>query len=622
LKRDLPASVKDVVSVAAILMSLFHLYTAWVGPFEALQQRAVHLGFVFFLAFLIYKPWPKAPSWTLIMDAAIAMAGLVCSGYLVWNHEAIIVREQFLTPLTPAQIVLGILTLLLVLELTRRSTGWPLALVGVVVILYSFLCPYFPGILHHRAVPWDKFLDQMYLILNGVWGIAIGVSATYIILFVLFGAFLEQSGAGDLLMNLSSSLTGKSKGGSAKIAVVASSLFGTVSGNAAANVMSTGTFTIPMMVKANFTRNFASAVEAVASTGGQLMPPIMGASAFVMAELSGVSYVQIIKHAVLPSLMYYLALFLTIDFEARRQNLKGIDTVESPPLKDTLIGKGHLLLPVVVLVAVLVKGYTAVFSALCGTLSIVVISWFRRATRLDIKKILQALRNGAINIIPVAAACATAGIVLGVLNLTALGLKFTSLIISLAGSNLLIALLLTMMAGIILGMGLPTTPAYIIQAALLVPALIELGVQPIAAHFFVLYFACLSSITPPVSLAVYAAVAIGHGNLWRTGMHAIRLGLVGFIVPFVFVFSPALLMIGSGMKILQVLLTTVFAVCAIAGGVAGWMKRPLVWYERLLLVVSGGFLIVPEIISDLIGIGLLSVGILLVWKNKRGILQI
>jgi TRAP transporter 4TM/12TM fusion protein len=394
-----------------------------------------------------------------------------------------------------------------------------------------------------------------------------------------------------------------------------------VSGNAAANVMSTGTFTIPMMIQANFTRNFASAVEAVASTGGQLMPPIMGAAAFVMAELSGVSYVQIIKHAVLPSFMYYLALFLTIDFEARRQNLKGLQISDSLPLKDVMIGKGHLLLPVLVLVAVLVKGYTAVFSALCGTLAIVGISWLRRATRLDVKKILLALRNGAMNIIPVAAACATAGIVLGVLNLTALGLKFTSLIISLAGSNLLMALLLTMMAGIILGMGLPTTPAYIIQAALLVPALIELGVHPLAAHFFVLYFACLSSITPPVSLAVYAAVAIGHGNLWRTGLHALRLGLVGFIVPFVFVFSPALLMIGSGMKIVQVVLTTTFAVCAFAAGVSGWMKRPLLGYERILMIVSGGFLIVPEIISDLIGLGLLAAYLLHVWvkSGKKGL---
>ncbi|MEO5883069.1 MAG: TRAP transporter fused permease subunit, partial [Caldimonas sp.] len=439
----------------------------------------------------------------------------------------------------------------------------------------------------------------------GIFGIPIYVSATYVMLFILFGSFVERSGAGQLFMDFALALAGGSSGGPAKVAVITSSLFGTVSGSAVANVMTTGTFTIPLMKRTGYRPAFAGAVEAVASTGGQLMPPIMGAAAFVMAEFLGVSYLTVAGFALLPAVLYYVAVFMAVHFEAKRIGLVGVPKADLPRLKGVLTERGHLFLPLVVIVAVLLSGRSAAFAALCGIASVVPTTWLRASTRgtFTWRAIGEALEAGARNTIVVALACASAGLVIGTITLTGLGLSFTGVVIQLSQNSQILALVLTMLAGILLGMGLPTTPAYIVQVALLVPALVKLGVQVEAAHLFVLYFAVLSAITPPVAMAVYAANGISHAKLMETSWAAVKLGLTGYIIPFMFVFAPALLLRGEWADVALAVVTATIGVTCLAGALHEhffWGKAR--WWERLMLFVAALVLIKPGWQSDLVGV--------------------
>jgi TRAP transporter 4TM/12TM fusion protein len=452
-------------------------------------------------------------------------------------------------------------------------------------------------------------LDQLYLTTEGIFGIPIYVSATYVMLFILFGAFVERSGAGQLFMDFALALAGGSVGGPAKVAVITSSLFGTVSGSAVANVMTTGTFTIPLMKRTGYRPAFAGAVEAVASTGGQLMPPIMGAAAFVMAEFLGVSYLTVAGLALLPALLYYLAVFMAVHFEAKRIGLVGVPKADLPRLKGVLIERGHLFLPLVVIIAVLLSGRSAAFAALCGIGSVVPTTWLRASTRgtFTWRAIGEALESGARNTVIVALACASAGIVIGVITLTGLGLSFTGIVLALSQDSQILALLLTMLAGILLGMGLPTTPAYIVQVALLVPALVKLGVEVQAAHLFVLYFAVLSAITPPVAIAVYAANGISGARLMETSWAAVKLGLTGYIIPFMFVFAPSLLLKGDWPTVALAVVTASVGVTCLAGGLHEnffWGKARS--WERAMLLTAAIVLIKPGWQTDLIGILLIA----------------
>jgi TRAP transporter 4TM/12TM fusion protein len=399
------------------------------------------------------------------------------------------------------------------------------------------------------------------------------------------------------------SLTGRAAGGPAKVACVTSGMFGTVSGSAVANVMTTGTFTIPMMRRIGYSPAFAGAVEAVASTGGQIMPPIMGAAAFIMAEFLGISYLTVTVYALLPAVLYYLALFMTIHFEAKRLGMKGLPKADLPRLGTVLKERGHLFLPLVIVVGVLLAGYSAPFAALCGIASTVPTALLRRTTRqhVRLRNVVEALESGARNTVAVALSCACAGIVIGVIYLTGLGLEFTDLVLSAAGNHLLLALLLTMVAGIVLGMGMPTAPAYIMQTALLVPALVKLGVVIEAAHMFVLYFAILSAITPPVALAVYAANALSRAPLWESSLAALRLGATGYIIPFMFVFGPSLLLIGTPAQVTLTAVTAIVGVVALAGGLSGYLLAPASGWQRLLLVAAALALIKHGVYTDLAG---------------------
>ena len=597
----LPAVLsRRLISTIAVAMSVFHLVVAFVGPPDAYVMRGSHIAFALVMAFLIMPGRHGTAERVGWFDVLLVLAAAAAALYPSMNLGYIQSRMYYVDDPRFADYVFGGAMILLILESTRRATGWALPITALVFLVYGLT-------LGNQSV--GIMLDQLYLTTEGIFGIPLYVSATYVMLFILFGAFVERSGAGQLFMDFALALAGHTSGGPAKAAVITSSLFGTVSGSAVANVMTTGTFTIPLMMRTGYRPAFAGAVEAVASTGGQLMPPIMGAAAFVMAEFLGVSYLTVAGFALLPALLYYVAVFMAVHFEARRIGLVGLPKADLPRLRTVLLERGHLFLPLVVIVVVLLVGYSAAFSALCGIGSVIPTTWLRTSTRKTFtpRAIMDALESGARNTLVVALACACAGIVIGTITLTGLGLAFTGVVLALSQNSLILALLLTMLAGILLGMGLPTTPAYIVQVALLVPALVKLGVQVEAAHLFVLYFAVLSAITPPVAMAVYAANGISRGTLMQTSWAAVKLGLTGYIIPFMFVSSPSLLLMGDVPTMFSSALTaTVGVICLAAGLHAYFFFGPARWWERVLLIVAALVLIKPGWQSDLIGVALIA----------------
>ncbi len=603
--------VKKVAAIIAVLMSLYHLYTAAFGAPEAMLHRSIHLLFTLTLIFLLgISRGEKKSSMSRWFDVMLLLLTFLSIGHIFLNYDYMIERYPYVEPLTSWDLVLGIIITLILLEASRRAIGWALPLTAVAFLLYTIFGQHLPDLIRHTGFTFETIIDQIYMTTEGIFGIPLGVSATYVILFVIFGAFLEQSGTGQFFMDFATAIVGGAKGGPGKISCVSSSLFGTISGSAVANVMVDGWLTIPLMKRTGFKHEFAAAVEATASTGGQIMPPVMGAAAFVISEFTGIAYIDICKHALIPALLYYLALFMAIHFEATRTGLLGIPRENRPKLGWVMITKGHLFIPLVVIVYFMLGGYTPMYACIYATLSVVAIALLRAETRMGLKKILNALEAGARNMLPVAAACACAGIVVGMINLTGLGLKFTSLILFVAGNRLAPALLFTMCAGIILGMGLPTTAAYIVQAALLIPALIKLGVPLIGAHLFVFYFAIISAITPPVAMAVFAAAGISGSNIWRTGLAAVKIGAAGFIVPYMFVYGPSLLLIGSFTHVLATVVSASIGVIALSAGLMGWFLKEANYLERGMLVGAAILLIKPGLYTDLVGLILLTLVIL------------
>jgi TRAP transporter 4TM/12TM fusion protein len=634
-------------------MSLYHVYVVVTGVPEALILRGIHVMFAFGLIFLLYPFGKRDRDRLPPYDVLLILLVVAAIGWIFLNYEYVRTRIYYVDEPTALDKVFGIVLILLTLEAARRSIGWVMPATAGLFLAYAFVGPWLPGLLKHPGMSLGLVVDQLYLTTEGIWGIPVAVSATYVILFVIFGAFLEKCGTGQFFMDFARALTGGARGGPGKISVVSSSLFGTISGSAVANVMVDGWLTIPLMKKTGFRPAFAAAVEATASTGGQIMPPVMGAAAFVMAEFLQIPYIKIALYAAIPALLYYVALFFSIHFEAVRTGLTGIPKSELPSLREVVFQRGHLFLPVVIILIFMVFGFTPTFAAFWATLSVIALYWMRTegrwnrygigatvflvvcvalavalglsgdrvgltgylaaaATvvlgwlmperRQDAERFVAALEDGAKNTLSVASACASAGIVIGVIALTGLGLRFTSLVLALAGDSLIPALVLTMLAGIVLGMGMPTTPAYIVQAALLIPALIKLGVEPVAAHMFVFYYACLSAITPPVALAVYAAAGIGQAPLWQSGWEAMRVAAAGFIVPFMFVYGPGLLLIGSPATIAHTIPSAVAGAIFLAAGLMGYLFKPATWWERVLLIAAALLLIDPGLTTDMLGV--------------------
>ncbi|MFQ3622224.1 MAG: TRAP transporter fused permease subunit [Acetobacteraceae bacterium] len=597
-----------LVAAVAAAMSLYHMWTTAFGPPEAVFFRGTHLIFAFVLVFLTHplrrRPTPGIEDWALLALSVGSVAHL----FLTYDH--LVNRIIYIDDPTRADTLWGWTCVALVMEAARRVIGWALPVTAVAFLLLG------ATILEQ---PLPVLLDQLYLTTEGIFGSTLGVSAGFVVVFVLFGAFMERSGVGRLFMEFALALTGRAAGGPGKVAVISSSLFGSVSGSAVANVMVTGQVTIPLMKRTGFRPPFAAAVEAVASTGGQIMPPIMGAAAFVMAEFLQVQYLQVIGWAILPSLLFYVAAFGAVHFEAKRSGLEGLSGEEVPRLANVLGASGHLFVPIAVVLGGLFLGYSAPLSALAGTLACFPVAALRAGTRGAVTpaNLGRALVEGATGTLAIAMACACAGIVIGVITLSGLGIIFTQYVLAAAQNSLVLALILTMVAGIILGMGMPTTPAYIVMVSLLVPALIRLGVAAPAAHMFAFYFAILSAITPPVALAVFAAAGLARSDQWSTGLAAVKMGAAGFIVPFMFVYSPALLMIGTWMEVAHAVLTASLGCLLLAAGLHGYLLARAGPLERALMVAAALTLIKPGWATDAVGLGLSAAALALQVAARR-----
>jgi TRAP transporter 4TM/12TM fusion protein len=592
--------VRHAVTVIGVLMALYHMWAIAFGAPEAFYYRGTHLLFALVLLFLIYRSSGKISEAPSPLDYVLVLLGVAPILYIFLNYEYIVTRIFYVDDLYAADMVMGAIMTVIVLEATRRVIGWALPLTAIVFLIY--------GLFIAKLEPM-RLMDQLYMTTEGIFGIPLSVSAAYVLIFVLFGSFMERTGTGQLFMDFAMSLTGHAAGGPGKVSVFSSSLFGTISGSAVANVMVDGPITIPLMKRSGFPPHFAAGVEAVASTGGQIMPPIMGAAAFVMAEFIGVGYGQIIIWALIPAILYYLACFCAVHFEAKRRGLVGVPRSELPRMMSVLSARGHLFIPVLVILFVMYSGYSAPMSALAGTLACFPVALLSKSTRgsVTLTNIVEAMVDGAKNALPVALACACAGVVIAVVTLSGLGIVFTQFVIGLAKDMLLVALVLTMFAGIVLGMGMPTTPAYIIMTALLVPAIVKLGVAVPAAHMFAFYFAILSAITPPVALAVFAAAGLAKSDLWSSGLAAVKIGFAGFIVPFMFAYEPALLMIGPWPKILSSFVTASIGVTLFAAGLHGFLIVAATLWQRALLVIAGLLLIDPGFVTDIVGAALAAI---------------
>jgi TRAP transporter 4TM/12TM fusion protein len=600
-----------VAGAIAVAMSLYHMGVAAFGPPEAMVFRGTHLLFALTLVFLLFPLRPGAPALVRALDFVLLALGWGAVLHIFIGYEAFTNRIIYIDELTVRDKTFAIVCVAVVLEGTRRVIGLALPLTAVAFLVYA---GFFTG------VKFPVLLEQLYYSTEGIFGSTLGVSASYVMLFVVFGAFMERSGTGQLFMDFAMSLTGRQAGGPGKVAVVSSSLFGTVSGSAVANVMVDGPITIPLMKRTGFRPPFAAAVESVASTGGQLMPPVMGAAAFVMAEFLAVPYAQVALWAAIPALLYYVAVFSAVHFEAKRHGLAGVPREEVPLLIKVLAVRGHLFIPILIILVGLFLGYSAPLAALVAALACLPVALLRASTRGGIgwKSVLSALEEGARNTLAVAMACACAGIVIGCVTITGLGITFTQIVIALAQNSLVLALVLTAMAGIVLGMGMPTTPAYIVMVSLLVPAIVKLGAVTPAAHMFAFYFAILSAITPPVALAVFAAAGLAKADMWASGFAAMRAAAPAYIIPFMFVYEPALLMIGGDwLATLHAALTATAGSVLIAAGFFGYLLRPASMWQRVALVAAALLLIKPGWITDLLGFGLAALVWSVQWAEGR-----
>ena len=601
--RSLDRGYAVVVGGFAVALAVYHLYVLGVTPNDPWIHRVIHLTGIALLVFcLVPARRASAQARPTAVDAVLMVAVTSCAVYIFWNHEDLLDRLGVLPESWDVEF--AALAALLVLEMGRRLHGWILPGISIAFVAYALFGENLPGLLGHPGYSFSRTITFIFS-LEGIYGPAIAASATFVTLFVLLGAFLNQSGAGRFFVNLSYALAGGSRGGPAKVAVLASAFFGSISGSAVSNAVTTGTFTIPLMRTVGYHPQFAAAVEAVASTGGQLMPPVMSATAFVMAEITGISYLQIAIAASVPSLLYFLAVYFMIDYEARNLGLEGTPRDELPILGVVVRQGGHLILPVFVLVYALVVMQTSPLkAALLALIAIVVVSWLRRASRMGPGRLIAALRDGMYGMGDIATSCALAGIIVGVFSLTGLGLKFASALVALSGGELWLALVLTMIVCIVLGMGMPTVAAYVITAAAVAPALVQLGVPLLAAHLFVLYFAAVSTITPPVAVTVFATAGMAGAPPMRVGATAVKLGIAAYIVPFMFVYSGALLLQGEAVDVLVAVPTALVGVWALAKALQDGASP---WLARAVLLVAALGLITPGWTSDAIGFVLIAV---------------
>lgn len=628
--RKVSGVVKWIVFGLLLAFSLFQLYTAIFGQFTAYLQRSIHLGFGLTIIFLLYPIRKKGPKTKVpFYDYLLAIIAAITGIYWTLNYERLVTS---LGQINQTDFIVGAIVILLVLEAGRRAVGLPITIIAALFLVYAFFGPYMPDFLAHRGQSLEQIVNLMYFSTDGILGTPISVSATYIFAFLLFGAFLVKTGVGSYFNDLAVAIAGKLVGGPAKVAIFSSALQGTISGSSVANVVTSGSYTIPMMKKLGYKKEFAGAVEAAASTGGQIMPPIMGAAAFLMVEFigRGITYWDIAKAAIIPALLYFSGIWIMTHFEAKKLGLRGLSEDELPNRKE-VFKKLYLLIPILLIIVLMMTGVPVIHAALYGILSCIIIGFINKDVKFGIKDIIEALVDGARTALAVVAATACAGIIVGVVVKTGLGLSLANSLVELAGGNILLTLFFVMIASLILGMGAPTTANYVITSTIAAPAIVTLlapdvpqaaipVVVLLSAHFFVFYFGIIADITPPVALAAFAASGISGGDPIRTGVNSAKLAIAAFIIPYMIVFSPALLMIDvTLLEVIWVVFTAFMGMIAIGAGVIGYWYRKINWLERIILIIAGLLMIYPESFSDIAGLIIFGImfAIQLFTKNKE-----
>ena len=617
--RKLTGKVALFITIVAILMSAFHLFTSWHGTLLAMKQRSLHLIFAFTLGFALYPGFKKSSKDKIdIMDWVLMILSIGVWGYIFFNVEAIALKGG---QMSTTDMVLGVLAVLLTLEVTRRVVGPELPIVTIVFLLFAYFGRSLPGVFAHRGFNVTRIVSHMYMTTEGIMGTPLGVSSTFVFMFILFGSFLDKTGVGEFFIDFAYALTGSTRSGPAMTSVLSSGLMGSISGSSVANTVTTGAFTIPLMKSVGYKPHYAGAVEATASTGGQIMPPVMGAAAFIMADFTGFPYISIVKAAIIPAVLYYIAVGTMVHLEACKLGLKGMPRESLPKVSNILRKQGYLTLPLIAIIFMLIKQYPPTMAALTGIIIGVVVAFAASLIKKDDsftpKDILGAMEAGAKGAVGVACACACAGMIVGVVTLTGFGLKIAEVIVLIAKGKLIPTLFLTMIASIILGMGLPTTAKYIVLATMAVPAITKLGVNLMSAHLFILYFGVVADVTPPVALAAYAGAGIAGANSMKTGFQAFKLAIGAFIIPYIFVINPHLIMVDSvaGTTVnwlpitaaVPTIITALIGTICLAGTVESYLFGNLRIWQRVILLGAAFALLDPKLLTDAIGLGALAV---------------
>lgn len=617
--RKLTGKVALFITIVAILMSAFHLFTAWHGTLLAMKQRSLHLIFAFTLGFALYPGFKNSSKDKIdIMDWVLMILSIGVWGYIFFNVEAIALKGG---QMSTTDMVLGVLAVLLTLEVTRRVVGPELPIVTIVFLLFAYFGRSLPGVFAHRGFNVTRIVSHMYMTTEGIMGTPLGVSSTFVFMFILFGSFLDKTGVGEFFIDFAYALTGSTRSGPAMTSVLSSGLMGSISGSSVANTVTTGAFTIPLMKSVGYKPHYAGAVEATASTGGQIMPPVMGAAAFIMADFTGFPYISIVKAAIIPAVLYYIAVGTMVHLEACKLGLKGMPRESLPKVSNILRKQGYLTLPLIAIIFMLVKQYPPTMAALTGIVIGVVVAFAASLIKKDDsftpKDILGAMEAGAKGAVGVACACACAGMIVGVVTLTGFGLKIAEVIVLIAKGKLIPTLFLTMISSIILGMGLPTTAKYIVLATMAVPAITKLGVNLMSAHLFILYFGVVADVTPPVALAAYAGAGIAGANSMKTGFQAFKLAIGAFIIPYIFVINPHLIMVDSvvGTTVnwlpitaaIPTIVTALIGTICLAGTVESYLFGNLKIWQRVILLGAAFALLDPKLLTDAIGLGALAV---------------
>lgn len=607
-----------MVSAIYIFTALLYLYFAFFGVSSDMTHRALLIALLCPTVLITkhIKIKGRENPVLIAFDYLLAIALFASAIYII----RVFPDRTMKVGTTPySDIIMATIMVLILLVITRRTTGKFMALLAALFIIYALAGRYMPGVLGHRGETWKRLMTFLYVSTEGIFGTPIGIAATYIMAFVVFGAFLETFGTGEWFVDFSYALTGRFRGGPAKNAVIASGLMGMISGSSAANVVTTGSFTIPLMKKSGYTDTEAGAIEAVASTGGMFTPPIMGAGAFILAEYVGIRYGQVATAAIFPALMYYVSILIAVDAMAVNHKIKGLDKESLPSMKDAMKRRGFMAIPIVILVGLICYGYSPMKSAVFSLLSVLVCALFNKETRPTLEKIMRALENGSRSVVTIVSTCACAGIIVGVLSITGLGAKLSYTLISIAHGNIYIGAIITALITILLGCGMPAAAVYVVLASILAPSLVKMGAQPLAAHMFIFFFSCIGTITPPVAITSYTAAAIAEADANKTGWTAFRLGIVAFIIPFIFLTSPALIMIGTTSEIVLAMASAILGIMCLVGALEGYLFMSYRLPERVLLGIAALCTIIPGLATDILGLLLIAIALtsaLLARKKK------